>query len=771
MKSQLILKNMSNSNMHINSKQNEVNTDVTFIQYQRPSLSAGQYTLSVTQKTGGEVDDRSVAETFPTSSKKFYVGAERFKLNPEALYAMHPAPASSGDVSNILPNIVLSDPQLPWSRSIGSSETTETPWLALLMFFGDEVSKLETVSLKDLKNPGLPADTFYPETNLEPGQNEMDSCQVIDIEKTLFNQIVPGLADLPFLAHVRKVDVTKKAHKLTYDYHPQNGLTLQEIDPEQNYSVVVCNRLPKPNTECHLFLVSLENMGDYLPDGDGSSKITKDKVRLVTLQNWSFYATEQKAKLVDIVNNLNTTTKGHKGEAFSAPVTLNFPASFPNPESDSHLQHLNNAFKMGYVPLEQRTRFGERTICWQRSPFVPFSINQTLEVPLKGADSLMRYNPDNGMFDTTYASAWQLGKLLCLQNKGFAYQLYQWKQGQAISAINKVEQEALNQGSAELENKKLSRHLLESSILPMMEAFVNNGEKKAGTSHNLRQKRVDAIKQSFDQLDELIAKKPEQPTDEGKVIETWLARLQLLYGVPYRYLVPHDDLLPAESIKIFHIDPNYTKALIDGAYSIGRDIELISASESATFSKLSSKVKHSVANLRNRMFGLVEDETPKNTPLTGFLLNSQLVSDFPGLEVTVSDGNNVLTILRMEHLSDGVLLCIVNGVLSSIQFSQPSEGLNYGLDIDASGNYSKTLRNQNPSNKGGLKFGELDQSVDIKDIPFRGDHGVIQVNALHTLIENKLKANDLAQGSDEFTSADFALQMTEGAEQIILDQK
>ncbi len=752
---------MNNPNIHINTEQNETNPNVTFIQYQKPSLSAGEYTLNVTQKTGGSAGGRSVEETF-TSSKTFYVGAERFRLNPKAVHAVHPAPASSGDVSNILPNIVLSDPQLPWSRSVGGSETTETPWLALLMFYGDEVPKLKSVTLNDLKSSKLPNDTFYPSIDFKYDQKESDVCQVIDIKKTLFDQMTPSLSDLPYLAHVRKVGVLKKAHKLAYNYHPQNGLTLQEVDPEQHYSVMVCNRLPKPNTECHLFLVSLENMGDYLPDGDGLSKITKDKVRLVTLQNWSFYATEQKAKLVDIVNNLNTTTKDHKGEAFSAPVTLNFPASFPNPESDSHLQYLNNAFKMGYVPLEQHTRLGEKTICWQRSPFVPFNINETLEVPLLGADSLMRYDPNYAMFDTTYASAWQLGKLLCLQNKGFAYQLYQWKQGQTISAINKAEQDALKQDSEILKSKKLSQHLLESSILPMMEAFVSKQGKKAIETHNLRQKRAEAIEHSFNELDSLIAEVPEQTSEEA--IVTWLARLQLLYGVPYRYLIPHDDLLPAESIKIFHIDPNYTTALIDGAYSIGRDIELVNASERATFTKLNSKVKHRVANLRNRMFGLTEDETPINTPLTGFLLNSQIVSDFPGLEVTVSDNSSELTILRMEHLSDGVLLCIVNGVLSSIRFSQPSEGLNYGLDIDTSGDYSKALRNQNSSD-----IGHLDLNVAITDIPFRnGVVNVINIEGLANKISSTLTNNNLAKQGDAFTSADFALQMTEGAEQITL---
>ena len=48
----------------------------------------------------------------------------------------------------------------------------------------------------------------------------------------------------------------------------------------------------------------------------------------------------------------------------------------------------------------------------------------------------------------------------------------------------------------------------------------------------------------------------------------WLARLRLLYGVPFNYLVPDSRLLPQESVRFFYIDRNFTDRLVDGALSV-----------------------------------------------------------------------------------------------------------------------------------------------------------------------------------------------------------
>ncbi|KAN0089571.1 hypothetical protein V8E51_019831 [Hyaloscypha variabilis] len=52
------------------------------------------------------------------------------------------------------------------------------------------------------------------------------------------------------------------------------------------------------------------------------------------------------------------------------------------------------------------------------------------------------------------------------------------------------------------------------------------------------------------------------------IIQEWVLHKLHLHGVPAHYLIPDPSYLPAESIRFFYIDKNWTKALIDGALSL-----------------------------------------------------------------------------------------------------------------------------------------------------------------------------------------------------------
>lgn len=763
---------MKNTNLNTTLQDDDSNLGVTFIQDRQPKLKAGEFTVEITQQTGGQVDDRSVGgkDGYFEISKSFYVGGERFKLSPEILHTMSPAPAYAGDVSNRLPNIVITDPHYPWLRLAGSSGDKKTPWIGLLLFYGNEaVPEIKNINLGDLKESST--DRLFCSVNeLEHGQDDTDTCQIIDVDVTTFNAIAPSSDDLPYLAHVRKVDVINKACKREYEHHPKKGITLKTQEPQQEFSVVVCNRLPKADTACHLFLVSFEDMGDKLPDDNGASNFEPgvETVRLVVLKNWEFYCTQIENKIADSLNNWNRKSRAMIGKPYSSPITLNFDrVGTEQPEPN-----IMDAFLNGYVPLNHEMRNGGNTVSWLRSPFIPVEVDKVLEAPFKGADELMRYNPDTGMFDATYASAWQLGKLLALQNKGFAEQLYHWKEKQKAEQIAVVEQSALKEalGLPDTEEDAISKQVLKTKCLPMMEGLFKNEKSRFLKNENLQTKRKEAIEETLNGVEQsdLDAVKSTSETDDKSIIR-WLADLGLFYGVPYRYLVPNSDLLMDESIKIFYVDPNYIEALVDGAFSIGRSLHFDEAMDKATFSKLSGKINHTKRNLRRRMFGMNETHY-KDAPMTGFLLNSRIVDDFPGLEVIgKNEAGEELPILRMERLSDGILLCIFHGLLTSIVFQQPAEGLKYGLD-GTPGNYKQTLRNQNPTNEE-YKLGQIDPSATVEVNTFRGDNRVLQVAKLAPSIYYALinYENELAEYMDELTSADFALQMSEGAEQITLD--
>ncbi|HSH76687.1 MAG TPA: hypothetical protein VLA09_13450, partial [Longimicrobiales bacterium] len=53
-------------------------------------------------------------------------------------------------------------------------------------------------------------------------------------------------------------------------------------------------------------------------------------------------------------------------------------------------------------------------------------------------------------------------------------------------------------------------------------------------------------------------------------LESFLAHLRMLVGVPFRYLVPDERLLPKESIRFFYLDRSWTDRLVDGAMAVGK---------------------------------------------------------------------------------------------------------------------------------------------------------------------------------------------------------
>ena len=68
-------------------------------------------------------------------------------------------------------------------------------------------------------------------------------------------------------------------------------------------------------------------------------------------------------------------------------------------------------------------------------------------------------------------------------------------------------------------------------------------------------------------------------------IAAWLGRLLTLAGVPFGYLVPDEAMLPPESIRFFRLDENWVRALLDGAFSLGRNLTVEAGGPSANLDR------------------------------------------------------------------------------------------------------------------------------------------------------------------------------------------
>jgi hypothetical protein len=99
---------------------------------------------------------------------------------------------------------------------------------------------------------------------------------------------------------------------------------------------------------------------------------------------------------------------------------------------------------MGFYPLPHQLRQGGKTVSWYHGPLSTGSPWKSFPEPAQSSDSLLRYYSENGMFDVSYAAAWELGRLLALQNVPFSNELYQWKRHTIKAKRKRLQQLALN---------------------------------------------------------------------------------------------------------------------------------------------------------------------------------------------------------------------------------------------------------------------------------------------------------------------------------------
>src|SRR3954469_12423832 len=114
-------------------------------------------------------------------------------------------------------------------------------------------------------------------------------------------------------------------------------------------------------------------------------------------------------------------------------------------------------------------------------------------------------------------------------------------------------------------------------------------------------------------------------------LRRFLARLRLLHGVPFSYLVPDADLLPIESIRFFYIDRAWTDALVQGVLSVGTITTADRAQLEAVYPSLRNDVDEAERAIRTPT-GEERLQGAAGT-ITGFLMRSRVVSGWPNLHV------------------------------------------------------------------------------------------------------------------------------------------
>lgn len=715
----------------------DLDRTVTFIEKARPPLEDGAYELTATQTVPNQNPG-----SFSTTST-FIVQGERFSIAPSEIDSVFPPDLASGEFEGVLPLVVLNRATLPWERGTGG------PWLAVLTVDDDSASSFRLIELivkqmtvKDLVESGvtitaqddpqvsgtgtLPANRLsYGERLLkvlEYGQTPDDPCAVVDIPLELFNQIAPAEADLPYLAHVREVDVI--------------GSRGGDPTPEL-HAVVIGNRLPKVDTPARSFLVSLEGMLDYLPGSDGrqSPAIGPEIafVRLIVFRSWSYTANDEDQSLRRLLNALDVGTlalpTAVPDSSFGTRLAAALAAQergHPSPADAAVL--MQNALLMGYVPMNHHARGGGRTVSFYRGPLAPLPPPAATATYYSGPDAANAYNPQTGMFDVSYGAAWQIGHLLALQNAGMANELYQWKRSLSLYDAWLAEQQLLRE-------RMQGQNLFASYLTPAAPTRDDAGSEPAV----------------------LI------PAN----VAAWFEKLGTLQGVPFNYLVPDERMLPPESIRFFYVDAGWVDALTDGAFSVGR----------ATVAEDSPEARHSpqvrrLARERGRRRTASEATADDAVPLTGFLLRSAAVTGWPNLRVSGFSDPKFSDPLACQvfALSKDTVMCLFDGVVASLYVREPPEQLHHGAEIAGDGSCSTTLRSLVDVPAQSITAGEQFPDhptvvVSLRGTPAAPNGRTVDVSATAKTIAAALAARGQTPQSG-VTSAEFAVEMTQGVVEV-----
>ncbi|HTD57078.1 MAG TPA: hypothetical protein VK670_16925 [Silvibacterium sp.] len=644
----------------------------------QPGLTAGSYQITVTQSLPNAATDN-----FSTSvTQSFVVEGPQFVIDSAEIHAMFPPANANGDYGLALPFVVLRSAGLPWERLITSDKTI--PWVALLIFQSDEVS-LDPATNSPLIGGSVQSFLAPEEGVVKPAIDAEQlppavltrSMNSIRITTDVFTAVLPRLVELSSLAHVRQIDAELQA--------------VTESGPEEIFSIVAANRFPKSESEAgqngatnFVHLVSLEGLSNWLVDQPAWPQGAKF-VQLASLAAWRFVSIPQPGQtFADLAGGLVEQGLSNPGD-----LLLRLPAGSNAPD---RLQD-------GFTALSYHTLPGTDTFAWYRGPFVPFPAKPLPAgiAKFEHAAQAMIYDQANAIFDNSYAAAWNIGRMTALADPVFLNALRGIRARMGALNAKLLERSKLPhlQGltlaelaSPGVTRKYFVRRVSEGLAGALTESFAApaaNGRLPSARmlTHSSLFPHEDLPPTPAQQARWFIGKREvsafllEQVSGDMPPLADWLAKLALLYGIPFNHLVPDQRMLPAESIRFFFVDPGWIKVLLDGALSIGINSGREEEAHKIIAPSLLGSCRQRISQVRRHLLRRKPSVTAEpQLPAAGMLLRSALVSGTPGLEVNPGPG---VATLRMDRLSPDILLALWDQIPSTVSLSQPSQGIVFGV--------------------------------------------------------------------------------------------
>jgi hypothetical protein len=197
----------------------------------------------------------------------------------------------------------------------------------------------------------------------------------------------------------------------------------------------------------------------------------------------------------------------------------------------------------------------------------------------------------------------------------------------------------------------------------------------------------------------------------------------------------------------------------------------------------------SIPQVRAKIFGMTAEPVDETTTISGFLLRSSLVIDYPGMGVNVYPFDHtpgdpdpkMLDILRLEQLGPGsdTLICLVAGDAYRVDIHEAPQALHYGIDCFQDkckivGNSVDAVKKLytfgiSKEEKEGVTTNSITMSTSVTPIDisscFRKNTRVLAMDSLANLILNTNQASTPPPDTTKPTSIDSAImgfEMTEG---------
>ncbi|THC90020.1 hypothetical protein EYZ11_010522 [Aspergillus tanneri] len=626
-----------------------------------------------------------------TSQKKelddwqdFIVVAPRYKLPNGSVHSVYPPQGHTENVE-ILPHVVLNDPQLPWARrvvnNIDPKDRNRVPWLAMLIFRQEELrypkatqqgntlavtltlgalGDLVTASDSDCTSPVVKSDG----STYDDDSKDLEA-DFIFVPKNIFDvlfkddekeetQTLCDVSRYQWLAHTRNINTI--------------GMANSGIDGEEGvFSVVISQRagpldITEP-TDLVVHLVSIEHVSGM------PYPAPKDRVTLCSLESWSYTCLPPDSfNVYDAFRNIGRKIDG-KHDVLRIDLT-----QFGKSLSGKQLpDRLRDRLVDGFVMTKYRTQTGEETAAWVRGPLVPTLVNHgDVETCIShtGTD-LQIMDRETGIMDITYSVAWQLGKALALADQGYTTALGRLRLTISRAATDETKKSILKahgsfQGQHETlcqlaESMKTLRTLQDATSLShgrdarwLPSSFVSVDMPRWSScvqQHFRGHVARETERLTVSASDDYVYNEFNTPlSPDWMIVLSWILDRIYLAGVPAHYYIPDPSYLPQESLRFFHIDRYWIDALVDGALSVSSHLR--------NDDDIRRELKKMINKyLQQKPEGL---HYPPQRPGYGFLLRSELCVKFPDLIVEAyarnKDEPDPTIIVRQENIAEGVLL-------------------------------------------------------------------------------------------------------------------